>query len=173
VIPRRHHVARRAGLIVALGVAALWFLFLRPASLGGPATYIIVSGESMLPSLRAGDFVVAAKTASYRTGDVVVFRVPRGQPGGGTPIIHRIVAGSAAGGYVLRGDNREFRDPWMPTGAEIEGKSVLTIPRLGLLLVFLRAPLGLATVAGLLTFLFVAGGGREKTRAGPTILGRA
>jgi signal peptidase len=160
-------------MIAALGIAALWFVFLRPASLGGPATYIIVSGESMLPSLRAGDFVLAVKDRAYRTGDVVAFRVPRADPGGGTLVIHRVVGGSARDGFVIKGDNRQFRDPWMPKGREIAGKPLVTIPRLGLLFVFLRAPLGLAGMAGLLTFLLVARGSRKQAGPAPTILARA
>lgn len=163
---------RRCAVALGLVFAALWFLFLRPASLGGPATYVIVSGESMLPSLNSGDLVLAVESRSYRTGDVVVFRVPRGQPGEGTPIIHRIVGGSAGGGLVLQGDNREFRDPWLPRAAELEGRAVLTVPRLGLLLAFLRAPLGLAAAAALFTFLLAAGDGPRRGPR-PTILARA
>lgn len=170
---RRHTKLGRAGVLAAVGVAVLWFVFLRPAFLGGPATYIVVSGESMLPSLRSGDFVLAVKSRAYRTGDVVAFRVPRGDPGGGTLVIHRVVGASARDGYVLKGDNREFRDPWMPRGSEIAGKPLVTIPRLGLLFAFLRAPLGLAAVAGLLTFLLVAGGSRQKGGVAQTILARS
>lgn len=166
-------VACRVGLGLALVLAALWFVFLRPAPLGGPGTYVIVSGESMLPSLHTGDLVVALKARSYDRGDVVVFRVPRGTPGGGTPVIHRIVSGSTGGGFVLRGDNRQFRDPWLPTAAELDGKAVFTVPKVGLVLAFLHAPLGLALAAGLFTFLLVAGEGRQRRGPRPTILARA
>ena len=155
-----------------MAVAVLWFVFLRPVSLGGPATYVIVAGDSMLPDLRTGDLVLAVRAGSYRAGDVAAYRVPPGEIGAGTLIIHRIVDGSAAQGYVLKGDNRQFRDPWSPRDGEIAGKQVLVVPRVGLALAFLRTPLGLASVAGLLAFALV-GGTAAPARPRPTVLARA
>ena len=48
-----------ATLLVALGVAAFWFVVLRPQAIGGPASYVLVSGHSMLPTLRDGDVLLA------------------------------------------------------------------------------------------------------------------
>jgi signal peptidase I len=167
---RRRRLA--LGVAAATVLAALWIVLAGPAALGGPATYVIVAGKSMEPSLRTGDLVVALRAKSYRAGDVVVFRVPRGEPGAGTPVIHRIVGGSA-GGYFVRGDNRQFRDPWTPAASAFEGKSVLTVPRAGYVLALLRAPLPLAGLAAVLAFLLVSGGAREDRRPKPTILPRA
>jgi signal peptidase len=164
--------ARGLGLAAAALLAALWIVVGRPASLGGPATYVIVAGKSMEPSLHTGDLVVALRAKSYRSGDVVVFRVPPGEAGAGTPVIHRIVGGSGRG-YFVRGDNRRFRDPWRPAASKLEGKSVLTIPRVGYLLVLLRTPILLAGLAGFLAFLLISGGSPADRRPKPTVLARS
>lgn len=136
-------------------VAAAWFQFLRPGSLGGPATYVIVSGTSMLPAMDSGDLVVAFEQGSYAVGDIVVYRVPAADPGAGTQIVHRIVGPPERGlGYLLRGDNREGVDYWRPADDEILGKVRLQLPRAGSALVFLRTTVGLAIVAALATVLF-------------------
>jgi signal peptidase I len=150
-------VIRHSTTIVFVAVACAWLLLLRPGLLGGPASYVIVSGESMLPSIHGSDLVVVRKADSYRVGDVVAYRIPEGEIGAGQLVIHRVVGGSIGAGYLVKGDNRELPDPWRPTRDEIAGKLVVVAPRVGLALLFLRAPLGLATLAGLLAFVFFAG----------------
>ena len=169
---RRLSRARGFPLAAAVVFAAAWILLTLPASLGGPATYVIVAGKSMEPSLHTGDLVIALRARSYRWGDVVVFRVPRGETGAGTTVIHRIVGGSGRG-YFVRGDNRRFRDPWTPAASQLEGKSVLTIPRVGYALALLRTPILLAGLAGVLAFLLISGGAPPDRRPKPTVLARA
>jgi hypothetical protein len=68
-------------------------------------------------------------------------------------VIHRIVGGSDATGFVVRGDNKDGIDPWRPKAEDVVGKMQLEVPRLGWGLLFVRTPLGLALIAGLATFL--------------------
>jgi signal peptidase len=146
-------------LFVVLAVA--WAFFLRPQALGGPAAYVIVSGQSMEPSLKNGDLVVALRRASYRIGDVVAYRVPQGEHGAGSLVIHRITGGSARQGYVLKGDNRAGEDLWRPTPTDIAGDMRIRVPRLGLLFTFVRTPLGMAVFAGVAAFFLFSGGSRR------------
>ena len=142
-----------AAALVAL--AAAWALLLRPAVLGGPATYVMVSGSSMEPGLHTGDLVIARKQDSYGVGDVIVYHVREGA-GPGAFVIHRVVGGSAVNGFVTRGDNRKTRDFWRPRPTEIAGKMWFPVPRAGLALGFLRTTPGMAALAALLTFFLVA-----------------
>ena len=155
-------VARRllrlGSLLLTLAVIVFWFVFLRPVSLGGPADYVIVSGLSMEPTLRTGDVVFALEQRSYAIGDVIVYRVPAGEPAAGDRVIHRIVGGSDTTGYRVRGDNKDGIDPWRPKNGDILGKARLTVPRVGSWLVLLRTPLGIALVAGLTTLLVALAG---------------
>lgn len=158
-----HRKLARWGL-TALTVAAVvaWAILLRPQLLGGPAAYVIVSGASMEPNLANGDLVLATKQSSYRIGDVIAYRVPDGDPGAGALVIHRVVGGSDAAGYLTKGDNREGLDLWRPRRDDVVGSVSITVPRAGLLFASMRTPLGLAAFAGIAVFLFVSAG---RTRA--------
>jgi signal peptidase I len=149
--------ARITTIGVTVALVAAWALALRPNVLGGPATYVIVAGRSMEPTLHTGDFVLALEQESYRVGDVIAYRVPKGDPGAGALVIHRVTGGSARSGYVTRGDNRDGPDEWRPKPGDVLGKRTVTAPRVGLLLTWVQTPLGLAIAAGLAAFLFVSG----------------
>lgn len=153
---------RLAGVLSTLAlVAGLagWVLFLRPTSLGGPATWVIVSGASMEPGLSTGDLVIARRDDSYTAGDVVAFRVPDSEPGAGATVIHRIRSGSGTTGFVTQGDNRSSVDLWRPLTGDVQGRQWLHIPRLGALITVLASPVGVGAAAALLVFLYVITGG--------------
>ena len=135
-------------LLPLAAVLVAWFFLLGPSFLGGPATYVMVSGHSMEPTLYTGDLALTRKQDAYQPGDIVAFRVPKGEPAEGAMIIHRIAGGSPEDGFVMQGDNKKYPDPWRPTGAEIIGKTWFSVPGGGRVLGFLRAPLPLATLAG-------------------------
>ncbi|MDA3040923.1 MAG: S24/S26 family peptidase [Actinomycetota bacterium] len=69
---------------------------------------IEVSGESMLPTLRAGDRIVIMADLEPRLGDVVVFVDAPGRT-----VVHRLVA-SVGGSIVCLGDNRATFDTPVP-----------------------------------------------------------
>jgi signal peptidase I len=131
------------------------FKLVGPPMLGGPVNYIIVSGNSMEPTLHPGDLVLVRTSSSYRVGDVVAFRIPEGQAGAGALVIHRIVGRSAREGFVLQGDNKSSPDLWRPRPEDVVGRRWLRVPRLGLWLTVLRHPLVLATAAAMFGFIAV------------------
>jgi len=156
------------GLLVELALLALvvaWFFLLRPQNLGGPVGYVIVSGQSMEPTLHSGDLVLVRQRESYQVGDVIAYRIPRGEPGEGIIVVHRIVGGSAEEGFVTRGDNRTGADLWRPRPQDIAGALWLHLPRVGWLLGLLRAPLVLATAAAVVAVLLVLTSPARKRRA--------
>lgn len=130
-------------------VGLVWLFFFRPTLLGGPATYIIVDGISMQPTFFTGDLVILHRSAAYRVGDVIAFQVQ------GRNVIHRIVGGSARGGFITQGDNKPEVDPWQPTPDRILGKQWLHIPSLGIKLNRLRSPMGISAIAGLIALMFM------------------
>jgi signal peptidase I len=148
--------ANLAFLVVLAVVASGWWVVLRPTSFfGGTATFITVKGTSMLPTLKTGDFVLAEAQPSYEVGDLVVYRVPRGQIGAGDDLIHRIVAGNATIGFTLRGDNNPAPDPWTVPRSDVLGKESLIIPGLGNSLLVIRSPLFAGLVAALIAMWVV------------------
>ena len=69
---------RWLGWLLLVAAAAAWVLVLRPTSLGGPATYIVIRGDSMDPTYATGDLVILEQADSYGPGDIVAYRVPAG-----------------------------------------------------------------------------------------------
>jgi signal peptidase len=127
-----------------------WFMFLRPVTMGGPANYIIIAGNSMEPTYHTGDFVFTLKRASYDIGDIVSFRVKD------SIVIHRITGGNATEGFTIQGDNKAYPDSWHPTGDQILGSALLYIPNFGEYLLYLRNPYIFAGVIGAMySILFI------------------
>jgi signal peptidase len=125
---------------ILIGMAALWILF-APTQFGGQASYVIIAGASMEPSLHWGDLVIARQSDTYEIGDVVTYIHPRVGP-----VIHRIIDVDGLT-YVLQGDNNEWIDSYQPRGDEIVGESWLTLPGVANYLKELRSPLGLALLS--------------------------
>jgi signal peptidase len=144
---------------LALAIAiALWLLFLRPTFLGGGQTYLIVSGHSMEPTLLTGDLTILERHAAYRKGDIVAYRADGGV------IIHRIVGGSAARGYVVQGDNRDAPDHWRPRVGDVLGMVAVKVPKAGLLVAWLRKPLVLVLFVIAAAGLIAAGAPAARPR---------
>ena len=165
----------KPSIFVGLALAGAWFLLLRPVSLGGPASFEVVSGTSMEPTLHTGDLVISRTESRYNAGDIVIFRVPEGQQGAGSLIVHRIIGGEADIGFMTQGDNRNAPDAWHPTTADVIGRSWVVLPGAGNFLVLLRQPLVLATLlGGLAAMWFLTWGGESQAsrKAQPAIAPR-
>lgn len=145
-----------ATLMVLLATAAL--VLVVPVLRGEPSRLVIVSGESMDPTLHTGDLVVVWPGTDYRIGDIAPYRVPEGEPGAGGLVIHRVVGGDARSGFVMQGDNNPTPDIWMPRSQDVIGRKVLLVPRVGEFMAWSRQPAVLAAiVAGVLTAVTVNG----------------
>jgi signal peptidase len=146
------------GTVLAVLLAAAVFL-LWPLASGQPSRVIIVSGHSMEPTFHTGDMILALPAEHYERGQVVPYQVPKGDPGAGGLVIHRIVGGDAAHGFVMQGDNNPSPDIWTPKPADMVGRKVVLIPRVGLWMAWLRQPAVLAAlIAGLVTMFLLLGG---------------
>lgn len=124
-----------ASLLLVAAAAGMLYLFW-PSSLGGCSTFTIVSGNSMEPTYSTGDFVWS-RCGEPAVGDIVVYTPP---DTGGAHVIHRIVGGDGTEGWVLRGDNNDFLDPWNPDDSHVAGIATVHIPRLGSILYSLSNP---------------------------------
>jgi signal peptidase len=159
-----NHLRHLPALLLAAGLLA-WFVLLRPVTLGGPASFLWVSGSSMLPTLTSGDLVVTQRQDRYGVGDVLAYRIPDGEVGAGTIVIHRLIGGSPDAGFVLQGDNKPAPDDWHPTRANVVGKLWFAIPGAGKYLQLLRTPTLFAPLAaGIVVFLILLGGGSSGKR---------
>lgn len=152
-------IRRIVGAIVLVVTAAI---------VGGLASGLVVSvvtdGTSMLPSHRAGDFVVVARTGDYDVGQVVAYR---DEPSGKI-VLHRIVGGDADA-FDMRGDNNTSIDPTHPAADDLLGREVLHVPRVG---VVFRTPVGIGLVLGVLVLsggALVGGRRRSAATAAPPV----
>ena len=156
---------KAAGIALAVLVCLFWTQYLRPQSLGGHAAYVLVSGKSMLPRYHTGDLVLVEQQPNYHVGQLVAYRVPKGDPMAGAQVIHRIVGGDAQRGFVVQGDNRTAPDVWRPKPGDIVGAKALRVPNAILILQFLRSPLFLALLAACFAFVRVLLSGDGETQA--------
>lgn len=128
-----------SALILVL-MAALWLTF-APVQFGGQASYIMIAGASMEPSLHYGDLVVAREEMTYGVGDVVTYRHPKIGP-----VIHRIIE-RTGDTYTFKGDNNDWIDSYEPTSAELIGKSWIHIPGAANIILKLRSSMGIVLLS--------------------------
>jgi signal peptidase len=148
-------IAAQVAIVAALG----WFCL--PQRLGGRANWVMVSGTSMLPHFHTGDLVLVERQSSYHVGEVVAYRVPKGQIGAGYVVIHRIIGGNGQTGWKLQGDNRTAPDLWYPTDHDVIGSKLLRIPHAWFVLRLLHMPLMLGLFAGFAAFFMIVLSGNE------------
>src|SRR3954463_12275065 len=146
---------KAAGFAGVVLVLLFWAQYLRPQALGGNAGYVLVSGQSMEPRYHTGDLVLVLRRSSYHAGQLIAYRVPKGDPMAGAQVIHRIIGGDAKHGFLVQGDNRTAPDVWRPRPTDIVGAKALRIPNAILVLQFLRSPVLLALLAACFVFVHV------------------
>jgi signal peptidase I len=129
------------GIFVLVVLAV--YQFAGPTVVGGPASYVIVDGESMEPTYSDGDLVIAYQRGTYEVGDNIVYDAPIDSQ---FNVIHRIIE-PTEGGWITQGDNMERPDGWIAPHDEIHGAALFHIPNGGAIVGFVRTP---AALAGLL-----------------------
>lgn len=142
----RARLRSAAGWVLTAGVVGVLVWFGWPSTLGGCTTLTIVSGRSMEPTYYTGDLVVS-RCGTPGVGDVVVYT----PPGFDARIIHRVVEGDAAEGWLIQGDNNDFLDPWRPRQDDLLGVARVHLPGVGRVAMLLLDPwawASLVVVAG-------------------------
>jgi signal peptidase len=162
------HARTAAALAAQLAVVAALLWFCLPQGVGGRASWVLVSGTSMLPHLHTGDIVLVERQSSYHVGEVIAYRVPKGTVGAGHVVIHRIIGGNGRTGWTMQGDNRTAPDLWHPTNKNVVGGKLLRIPDAWLVLRFFHTPLLLGLLAGFGVFFVIALAGDEDSETGET-----
>ena len=165
--------AKRTGIVGTLCGFALFLsmlLLFAPVQLGGPTSYAVTEGISMLPLLHTGNLAVVHTQTSYGVGDAVLYNSPVLH----RPVLHRIIA-IDEGQYSLRGDNNDFTDPGTIPASAIVGKLWFHLPRVGGWVGWLTSPFHASLVAAAAVLILILGGGPSEaagrdaavTRRGP------
>jgi signal peptidase I len=129
------------------GAVVLWMLF-APAALGGPASYVVTDGTSMLPHFHGDGVVVTHERSSYDVGMVVAYHNAQLH----AVVMHRIVAVDGDR-YVFKGDNNDFRDQYHAKPSDLVGQEWIYLPGAGRYLRWLHSPLFFGGLVFLITLL--------------------
>jgi signal peptidase len=154
-------VVRSLQWMLVTAVVALGFLFW-PQSLGGKVAYVRVDGHSMDPTFHMNDLAIVKRQPSYQVGDIVAYRIPKGEFGAGAMVIHRLIGGDGVHGFKTKGDNRTIADEWHPRTADVVGKVQYDIPAFGSKLAELTKPVYVGGLVAGLTVLVMVWPSREK-----------
>ena len=129
-------MSNKLNLILIL-VSLPFIIYLWPMSLGGDTNFLMVQGQSMLPTILPGSLVIVKQAASYQIDDIVAYFLKEGRAA--KIVVHRIMDETPRG-FVIQGDNNPKKDKGYPTEDNIIGKVVFATPYVGDLLVSLRNP---------------------------------
>jgi len=143
-------------------VLIVWAVAFRPQWMGGSNAYVMVRGDSMLPTYRDGDLVIVQLQADYAVGDVVGYLIPPGEVGAGQLVVHRVAAVEPGYGFVIRGDNNDLPDPWTPSATDMRGKVVLSVPGVGRIIATILKPVNAAALAAALVVMALIAGSPRK-----------
>lgn len=120
---------------------------------GRYAPVMVVASQSMQPVLNSGDLIFVRKVPveSIEVGDVIAFNVPSPYDKlAASPTVHRVVEKWSENGesyFKTRGDNNSGADSWNIPAENVIGEYThVKIPYIGLVLVFLKSSLGLASI---------------------------
>ena len=137
----------KSKLKIIIGIAIIpVIIYLWPSALGGNAEFLLVQGQSMLPTIEPGSLVIIKSKPSYEIGDVVSYSTEKYSDFGGRTIVHRIIKETNEG-FIIKGDNNPKPDPGTISPSAIRGEVVLFTPFLGYVLVLLRNPLVMGVLA--------------------------
>jgi signal peptidase len=149
-------IARRVGNVAGWVLVAALVYLAWPAQLGGHLSLVVVSGHSMDGTYRTGDLLMAWPHADYNVGEIIVYKIPKGEPASGLRVVHRVIE-KKAGHFTTQGDNRTTPDFWRPTVDDVVGHPFFRVRAGGLALKWLLSPLALAVLCGICVFWFVIG----------------
>ena len=166
-------ISKRIGISVLIAAVAATLLL--PLFMGTQTfPIVVVSGNSMYPTLQYGDLVIfhSAPQGEIANGTIIIFI--QGATGISAldsllkpVLIHRIIGATVQGdgriNYETKGDNNLQPDPEVVTPNHILGVPVLVIPKVGLAILFFQSPQGLVSAVGLITFVYI-GNSDKKNR---------
>lgn len=129
-------------IIVAVLVVVVIFLVASVILPKFSYSLIVIKTASMEPTMKAGSVVISKKLVDYEKGDVITFN----QENKGL-ITHRITEIIEENGvetkFRTKGDANDSEDRILVSNNLVIGKSVLSAPYFGYLVMFAKRPLGI------------------------------
>lgn len=126
---------------------------------------LVIATPSMTGAVDAGDAIIIERSDSYRVGDIITY-LPAAEA---TSVTHRIVR-IDGDKYYTKGDANDSEDPDPVFKNQIAGKVVIRMPKLGIIIEWLRTWQGIAffaaTGAVIVALFMVAGSPDEEDEYG-------
>lgn len=156
---------KKIGILVAIGIVFV-IAFLPLYSGTGTYPFAVVNGNSMYPKLQNGDIVIYSATHAgiIPNGTIIVF-VQSGTSDSvlnsliRPVLVHRIIGEEVqADGTVLyetKGDNNDAKDPFLTSSNNVLGVVTYTVPKVGLIILFLQSSQGLIAVVGIICLCYL------------------
>ena len=140
---KEHKETVNAVLLVVIIIGGIYaFNFGLKIVLNTEYPIVVVSSESMVPTLNVGDLLIlkGVDPKDIKVGDIIVFRatwLPSSEP----PVVHRVIEIENRSGtlyFYTKGDNNRFQDPEPAPAQNVIGVVIFVIPRIGLVSLWLR-----------------------------------
>lgn len=116
-------------------IAAERLLHIKNPTMFGYSAAVVLTG-SMSGTIEPNDLIVTRGQAEYRQGDVITYANPY------STVTHRIVQ-ITDDGYRTKGDANNTEDSETVLPEQVIGRVVLTVPKIGGVILFLKSPLGM------------------------------
>lgn len=132
-------------VLIAFIILGLFTLSSNTNLLGNYRSYVVLSG-SMEPSIRISDIIIIGQRDRYNQNDVITFKFENHL------VTHRIASVIEKSGsylYLTKGDANRSEDDGQVDQANVLGKVIFVIPKLGQFVAFTQSPLGLVFLIGL------------------------
>ena len=110
----------------------------KPDSVLGFGSAVVISG-SMEPAISVEDLVVYHWQKDYQPGDIITYR------SNSSLVTHRVVD-VLPQGLITRGDANNANDPQPVEPEKIVGRVILIIPGAGLLIEWMKTPVGMTSM---------------------------
>ena len=125
--------------IISLVIILPLVIFLWPSAVGGKTDFMIVQGQSMVPTILPGSFLIIQHEPPYEVDDVVAYNMV--QENIGQIVVHRIIEYDPVDrDFIMQGDNNEKPDTGTYTQEDIIGEVKFVIPFFGYALSLMRNP---------------------------------
>ncbi len=137
--------------LIIIAFAVIAGLLIIPM-LFGCKNMAVLSG-SMEPGIAVGSVVFVKETdaESIKPGDVITYKLS-----GGTMVTHRVVSvDSENKELITKGDANEVEDGSPVAFSAVVGREVFHVPLLGYLTIYIRTPIGIIAVCGVLIVLIL------------------
>lgn len=137
--------------LIIIAFAVIAGLLIIPM-LFGCKNMAVLSG-SMEPGIPVGSvvFVKAADAESIEPGDVITYRLS-----GDTMVTHRVVSVDKENRELItKGDANDVEDGSPVAFSAVVGKELFHVPLLGYLTIYIRTPIGIIAVCGVLIVLIL------------------